>query len=146
MEPEPARGVPDDLREALAANPEARAAWERLTPIGRRDFVAWIEEAKRPETRARRIERCGEDLAKGKRRPCCYAVVPMDLYKALDASPAAKAEWSLLSADERRNVADWIQAAEDRDAHKDRIAAACARLEAGKAPLEGGRLARERRL
>ena len=31
-------------------------------------------------------------LVSGKRRPCCYAIVPMNLYKALAANPKAKAQ------------------------------------------------------
>jgi len=126
-----------DLREALAASPKAEAAWNDLTPISRRDFTSWINEAKQPETRRRRIERCCENLAKGKRRPCCYAVVPMDLYKALGAAPVidgkgAKAQWSALTADEKRDFSDWVEASEDKATRKVRIEEACAQLAAGK--------------
>jgi len=70
VEPEPR--VPADLRKALAAAPKARASWSDLTPIGRRDWVHWIASAKRPETRARRIDRACAMLAAGKRRVCCF--------------------------------------------------------------------------
>jgi len=123
--------VPRDLREALTAS-GAEAAWNALTAIGRRDFVGWINEAKLAETRGRRIERCCENLAKGKRRPCCYAVVPMDLYKALGAAPEAKAKWSALSADEKRDFSDWVEASEDKAIRKSRVQEACALLVAGK--------------
>src|SRR5437660_8216561 len=96
--------MPTDLRKALAAAPLAEAAWKALTPIARRDFTSWIDSAKQPETRRRRIERACENLAAGKRRPCCYAVVPMDLYKALGAAPMAKAQWSDLTPTERRDL------------------------------------------
>jgi uncharacterized protein YdeI (YjbR/CyaY-like superfamily) len=56
MEIEPK--VPADLRKALTAARAAQAAWKGLTPILRRDFISWINEAKQEETRARRIERC----------------------------------------------------------------------------------------
>src|SRR5438477_193652 len=49
--------VPADLRKALAAAPMARVQWSDLTPIARRDFISWIDSAKQPETRRRRIER-----------------------------------------------------------------------------------------
>lgn len=124
-------GVPDDLLAALALAPHALAAWEGLTPIGRRDFVAWINEAKQATTRARRIERCCENLAAGKRRPCCYAVVPMDFYQALGQVPPAKAQWSTLTSDERRNLTDWISEAPDRIERKARIAEAIDLLVAG---------------
>jgi len=47
--------IPADLAAALAAAPEAQAAFNRLAPSHRREYVQWIEEAKRPETRTRRI-------------------------------------------------------------------------------------------
>ncbi len=124
--------APADLREALAAEPSAEAAWRGLTPIARRDFVSWIDEAKKPEKRRRRIERCCENLAKGKRRPCCYAVVPMDIYKALGSAPKAKAQWSALSANEKRDFTDWVGAAKDKATRIDRIERVCAALQAGK--------------
>ena len=47
--------VPADLRTALAANSSAKAAWEKLPPSHRREHIDAILEAKKPETRARRI-------------------------------------------------------------------------------------------
>jgi hypothetical protein len=47
--------VPADLRTALGEDAEAKAAFARLSYTHRREHVDWIEEAKRPETRARRI-------------------------------------------------------------------------------------------
>ena len=70
-EPEPR--VPADLRKALAAaNPKARAVWSDITPVARRDWIQWIESAKREETRLKRIENACDMLTKGKRRPCCF--------------------------------------------------------------------------
>jgi len=70
-EPEPK--VPADLRKALAAaHPKARAVWSDITPVARRDWIQWIESAKREETRLKRIENSCDMLAKGKRRPCCF--------------------------------------------------------------------------
>jgi len=47
--------VPGDLAEALAADPEAAAAFDRLSFTHRREYVNWIAEARKPETRARRV-------------------------------------------------------------------------------------------
>jgi len=69
-EPEPR--VPADLRKALAAAPEARSLWSDITPIARRDWIQWITSAKRPETRARRVDNACKMLAAGKRRVCCF--------------------------------------------------------------------------
>src|SRR5437867_13454644 len=65
-DPEPR--VPADLRKALAAAPEARTLWSDITPMARRDWIHWIASARRPETRARRIDNACEMLAAGKRR------------------------------------------------------------------------------
>jgi uncharacterized protein YdeI (YjbR/CyaY-like superfamily) len=48
--------VPDDLRRALADNPTALNTFESFSPSVRRAFLWWIKSAKRPETRARRID------------------------------------------------------------------------------------------
>ena len=48
--------VPDDLALALAARPPARECWDAFPPSVRRGVLAWIAVARRPETRAKRIE------------------------------------------------------------------------------------------
>ena len=128
--PEPK--VPADLRKALGTAPVAKTAWSDLTPIARRDFIMWIDAAKQAETRARRIERACDMLATGKRRPCCFSIVPLDLHKALAAAPKAKSSWSKLSSTARRDLIGWIDEAEQRDARRARIVKACENLAAGK--------------
>jgi hypothetical protein len=54
-----------DLAEALAANPAAAAAWEKLAPSHRKAHVTAIEGAKAAETRARRVAAAVEKLAAG---------------------------------------------------------------------------------
>jgi uncharacterized protein YdeI (YjbR/CyaY-like superfamily) len=44
-----------DLAAALIAEPAARRFFESLATFYRKGFVAWVEQAKRPDTRARRI-------------------------------------------------------------------------------------------
>ena len=128
----PESKIPSDLRKALAAAPKVETLWKNLTPIARRDFITWIESAKQPETRTRRIERTGSMLASGKRRPCCYAVVPMNLYRALGANPKAKAQWSSLTPEERRDFVAWVDEAKDSDTRGYRIDKVCVMLAAGK--------------
>src|SRR6478752_3802587 len=98
--------VPADLRKVLATS-KAKIQWDDLTALARKDFIMWIDSAKQPETRRRRIESIPGRLASGKRRPCCFAIVPTNLYKALTASPAAKTQWSNLTPLERRGFAGW---------------------------------------
>jgi Bacteriocin-protection, YdeI or OmpD-Associated/Domain of unknown function (DUF1905) len=57
--------VPDDLAAALAGDAEAAAAFERLAYTHRREYVIWITEAKRPETRARRVAGTLDKLREG---------------------------------------------------------------------------------
>jgi uncharacterized protein YdeI (YjbR/CyaY-like superfamily) len=57
--------VPDDLAAALAASPEAAAFFETLTSQNRYAILYRVEEAKRPETRARRIEKFVGMLERG---------------------------------------------------------------------------------
>lgn len=64
--------LPDDLREALVAEQATLDLWEALSPIGRNEFICWVEDAKQAATRARRIERTIEELREGKKRPCCW--------------------------------------------------------------------------
>ena len=47
--------VPADLRQALRADDAAWKAFSKLSFTHRREYVEWVDEAKRPETRARRI-------------------------------------------------------------------------------------------
>src|SRR5437588_11910101 len=124
--------VPTDLRKALAATPKARVPWSDLTPIARRDFISWIDSAKQPETRRRRIERACSMLVAGKRRPCCYSIVSLDLHLALKTTPMAKAQWSDLTPIERRDFISWMDSAKEPERHSRRIEQACVMLAAGK--------------
>lgn len=59
--------VPDDLAAALAAHPGARETWDGLSPSARRQSLYWIAQAKRPETRARRVEETARLADRGER-------------------------------------------------------------------------------
>jgi len=54
--------LPPDLGGALAARPRTRARWEALSFTRRKEHVRSLEEAKKPETRSRRLERILSDL------------------------------------------------------------------------------------
>lgn len=62
-----------DLQAAVESNPKTMALWQGLTPLGRNEFICWVEDAKKPATRQRRIERTCEELLEGKKRPCCWS-------------------------------------------------------------------------
>ena len=60
---------PADFDRALKSNKDAKATWDKLSYTHRREHVEHIEEAKKPETRLRRIEKSVELLAAGKKEP-----------------------------------------------------------------------------
>ncbi len=59
--------LPDDLRAVLGA--DELAFFESLSVTHRREYVRWIEEAKRAGTRQRRVERAAAMLRDGVRTP-----------------------------------------------------------------------------
>jgi hypothetical protein len=60
--------VPAALAEALDADPEAKATFEGLAFTHRKEFARWIEEAKREETRARRVTQALDMIRTGRTR------------------------------------------------------------------------------
>lgn len=69
----PSLRVPTDLRDALAGNAAAQATFEGFSPSARRDYIEWIVEAKRDDTRIRRLEQAIAWMAEGKMRNWKYA-------------------------------------------------------------------------
>jgi hypothetical protein len=61
--------IAEDLADALTAAPAARRTFESLATHYRNGFVTWVEAAKRPETRAKRIAATGAALNAGRREP-----------------------------------------------------------------------------
>ena len=53
---------PADLARALKANPTAQTRWRQLSYTHQREYVKAIEDAKKPETRVRRVEKTIEQL------------------------------------------------------------------------------------
>lgn len=64
--------LPEDFVKALLEDNNIATLWEGLTPIGRNEFICWVEDAKQDKTRAKRIKRTAEELTDGKKRPCCW--------------------------------------------------------------------------
>ena len=61
--------VPPDLAGALEARPEARRHFDAFPPAHRRFVLRWIELARKPETRRRRITRIAELASRNERLP-----------------------------------------------------------------------------
>jgi uncharacterized protein YdeI (YjbR/CyaY-like superfamily) len=73
--PGPVHKIPADLRKALVSA-QTQTAWKSLTPLARNEWICWVISARQEATRSRRIQRALEDLAAGKRRPCCWPGCP----------------------------------------------------------------------
>jgi uncharacterized protein YdeI (YjbR/CyaY-like superfamily) len=65
--------MPADFKAALARSRKAKAAFDAFSPSHRREYLEWITEAKRDETRARRIKQAIQWIAEGKSRNWKYA-------------------------------------------------------------------------
>jgi uncharacterized protein YdeI (YjbR/CyaY-like superfamily) len=68
----PAFAVPDDLSLALKENRKAAAAFSGFSPSQQREYVDWLNEAKREETRKNRLATTIEWLGEGKQRNWKY--------------------------------------------------------------------------
>lgn len=64
--------IPEDLAEALGKNKKAKLVFEQLAPSHKKEYVMWINEAKRESTRIKRIETTVEWVAEGKGRNWKY--------------------------------------------------------------------------
>ena len=72
----PVHELPKDLKQAIAADPDAQAAWDDITPLARNEWICWTITVKREETRQEHVARVPKELIEGKRRPCCWAGCP----------------------------------------------------------------------
>jgi hypothetical protein len=59
--------IPKDLLKELKKDKEARTFFDKLSYTHRKEYVRWVEEAKREETRQNRIVKTIEMLKKGKK-------------------------------------------------------------------------------
>ena len=64
--------VPNDLQSALRRNSAARTAFANFSPSQQRDYIEWLTEAKREETRKRRLETAVKWISEGKTRNWKY--------------------------------------------------------------------------
>lgn len=67
-----AHKLPEDLRKALTSSKAALDTWEDITPLARNEWICWVQEVKKIETRKEHIQRLISELKEGKRRPCCW--------------------------------------------------------------------------
>jgi hypothetical protein len=60
--------VPEALAAALAADPLAKASFERMAFTHRKEYARWVAEAKQEQTRQRRVQQALEMIRAGKTR------------------------------------------------------------------------------
>jgi len=70
--PKPTPEGPPEFSNALKANKKASAVFAAFSPSCKREYTEWITEAKRPETRDKRITQAIEWIAEGKQRNWKY--------------------------------------------------------------------------
>jgi uncharacterized protein YdeI (YjbR/CyaY-like superfamily) len=73
VKPDPKHiNAPPDLKKALQKNKKAFTNFEQFPPSHKKEYIQWIEEAKRTETRIKRIEQTVEWVAENKQRNWKY--------------------------------------------------------------------------
>lgn len=70
--PKPALYMTPQFQTALDASPAAKGAYESFSPSAQREYLEWIIDAKRDETRDKRIAQSVEWLSEGKKRNWKY--------------------------------------------------------------------------
>lgn len=68
--------VPQYMKEFLGARDALLLAWNENTMLARNEWVCYVTEAKKEETRAKRLEKMKVYLLSGRKRPCCFAGCP----------------------------------------------------------------------
>ena len=61
--------VPTDFQQVMEGNPEVKAIFDGFSYTCKKEYVSWIESAKRPETRSNRIQKSIAMILSGKKEP-----------------------------------------------------------------------------
>jgi hypothetical protein len=61
--------IPDELIALLEANPQEQQFFDQLSFTNRKEYARWISDAKRPETKEKRLAQTLEKLQQGKKNP-----------------------------------------------------------------------------
>ncbi|MFN8573088.1 MAG: YdeI/OmpD-associated family protein [Gemmatimonadaceae bacterium] len=121
--------VPDDLRSALVAHGKAWETFQSFTPSRRRAYVRLITDAKKEETRQRRMKEVIALLVQGTGEP---QALPVFLSRALKTNRKAWENFSRLAPSHRRHYVGWIMMAKKPETRARRLREAIALLEQNK--------------
>jgi uncharacterized protein YdeI (YjbR/CyaY-like superfamily) len=64
--------IPIEFKKILESEPKAKTVFEGLSSSHQREYISWIEEAKRTDTKQRRLEKTLENLLEGKSKEWKY--------------------------------------------------------------------------
>jgi uncharacterized protein YdeI (YjbR/CyaY-like superfamily) len=118
--------IPRFVKQALMSNPKAWANLRSLAPSHRRGYVQWIMEAKKEETRERRLREAVSRLEQRKGDP---DDIPGFIKQALMANAKAWENFRDLAPSYRRHYIGWIMHAQKEETRQRRLREAVSLLE-----------------
>ena len=121
--------IPRVIRKALTANAMAWKNFRNLAPSHRRGYIHWIMDAKKTETRERRLR---EAIARLEQSKADAEDIPGFLKKALMANAKAWENFRNLAPSYRRHYIGWIMRAAKEETRERRLREAVALLEQNK--------------
>ncbi|ALE16201.1 hypothetical protein AMC99_00898 [Altererythrobacter epoxidivorans] len=75
-DPDFRHSTPPEIEDLLANVPGLQSRWDKLTELGRNEYICWTISAKQEATREKRRQRMVEEVLDGKKRPCCWPGCP----------------------------------------------------------------------
>lgn len=72
----PIHEIPNDLQGILDSRSDILEKWDDLTPLSQNEWICWVTNVKKLETRLNHLKRLQGELLEGKRRPCCWPGCP----------------------------------------------------------------------
>jgi uncharacterized protein YdeI (YjbR/CyaY-like superfamily) len=121
--------IPRFVKQALKANAQAWENFRNLAPSHRRAYLQWIMEAKKEETRQRRLQ---EAVARLEQRKGDPDDIPGFIKQALMANAQAWENFRNLAPSYRRHYIGWIMHAAKEETRERRLREAVALLEQNK--------------
>jgi uncharacterized protein YdeI (YjbR/CyaY-like superfamily) len=121
--------IPRFVKQALMANAKAWEKFRNLAPSHRRAYLQWIMEAKKDETRERRLREAVSRLEHRKGDP---DDIPRFVKQALMANAKAWENFRNLAPSYRRHYIGWIMHAAKEETRERRLREAVALLEQNK--------------
>src|SRR5262245_23201471 len=128
-EERPGPDIPRFVAQALRANPKARETFRSLAPSHRKGYIRWIMDARKDETRDRRLREAVSRLEQGRGDP---DDIPGFIKRALMANAKAWENFRNLAPSYRRHYVGWIMHAARQETRERRLSEAVALLEKNK--------------